>query len=281
MSFGLCHSVDQSLIHALCRADFIAALDACFTQKRNKTGHGNQRDSHRSHHDTCFLSEEQVKAMEEKVKAARENHARRPAAPKDAEDVLEPGMGLPTSVLNDCNDSFVAADEKREKASTQYFSDTGIMSLICRHDRVLFAVSMTHRGERQHYALALIDALFSHLPPTMTVGLLYDIGCQLKRSMIKFSYLEDIFPRMVFGVSVFHAYGHQWPCQVLYHPRKCRGFGLSDGEGCERLWSAIRKLIPILRVSGVRVICLFVFLLLTLFISTSSGSSLLTSTSRI
>jgi hypothetical protein len=30
------------------------------------------------------------------------------------------------------------------------------------------------------------------------------------------------------------------------------GFGLSDGEGCERFWSAIKPLIPSLRVSGVR-----------------------------
>jgi hypothetical protein len=35
------------------------------------------------------------------------------------------------------------------------------------------------------------------------------------------------------------------------------GFGLSDGEGCERFWSAIKPLIPSLRVSGVR--CTFTF----------------------
>jgi hypothetical protein len=56
---------------------------------------------------------------------------------------------------------------------------------------------------------------------------------------------------MSFAVSVFHAYGHQWPCQLVYHPRKRQGFGLTDGEGCERFWSSIRILIPVLRVSGV------------------------------
>ncbi|KZV80991.1 hypothetical protein EXIGLDRAFT_629247, partial [Exidia glandulosa HHB12029] len=49
---------------------------------------------------------------------------------------------------------------------------------------------------------------------------------------------------------VFHAYGHQWACQVVFHPRKRDGFGLTDGEGCERFWSAIRHLIAGLRVSG-------------------------------
>jgi len=56
-------------------------------------------------------------------------------------------------------------------------------------------------------------------------------------------FLHEYLPRIIFGISVFHAFGHQWPCQIVYHPRKCRG--------CERFWSAIRKLIPSLRVSGV------------------------------
>lgn len=52
-------------------------------------------------------------------------------------------------------------------------------------------------------------------------------------------------------MSVFHAFGHGWPCQLIYHPRKCCGFGLCDGEGCEHCWKAIRFLIPYLRVCGV------------------------------
>ncbi|KAF7970090.1 hypothetical protein HWV62_25014 [Athelia sp. TMB] len=235
-------------------ADFIVSIDACFTQKRNKYGkYAGHRDGHRAHHDTCFLPEADVAVMEADVAAARSRRSRNPPPPPpDDQDNVEFGMGVPTSVLNDCNDSFIAADEKREKASTQHFADTGLMSLICRHDRLLFVVNMTHCGERQHYGLALIRALFSHIPQSMTVGILYDIGCQLKRSMLKFGYLADVYDRIIFGVSVFHAYGHQWACQLIYHPRKCSGFGLSDGEGCERLWSAIRKLIPTLRVSGIQ-----------------------------
>jgi hypothetical protein len=59
--------------------------------------------------------------------------------------------------------------------------------------------------------------------------------------------------RILFALAVFHAYGHQWPCQLVYHPRKCEGFGLSDGEGCELFWSAIKLLIPSMRVAGVSV----------------------------
>jgi hypothetical protein len=50
---------------------------------------------------------------------------------------------------------------------------------------------------------------------------------------------------------VLHAFAHQWPCQCVYHPRKREGFGFTDGEGCERCWSSLKKLIPVLRVSGV------------------------------
>ncbi|KAI6157713.1 hypothetical protein BKA82DRAFT_4009978 [Pisolithus tinctorius] len=166
-------------------------------------------------------------------------------------DSFEDGMRVPISVLDGCGDSFHAADEKREKASTCFFADTGPMALLCHHDHVLWLVNMTSAGEKQHYALVLLKHLFEHLPTTATVGLLYDIGCQLEHSCCKWKLLDEgILSRLKFGISVFHAYGHQWPCQIVYHPHKCVGFGLSDGEGCERLWSSLKMLIPILQVSG-------------------------------
>ncbi|KAF8837733.1 hypothetical protein BDN67DRAFT_908725 [Paxillus ammoniavirescens] len=65
------------------------------------------------------------------------------------------------------------------------------------------------------------------------------LNCQLKcdlhnHSWHKFKFFENsILLRFHFAISVFHAYSHQWPCQVVYHPQKRQGFGLSDGEGCE------------------------------------------------
>ncbi|KIJ64157.1 hypothetical protein HYDPIDRAFT_91448 [Hydnomerulius pinastri MD-312] len=110
---------------------------------------------------------------------------------------------------------------------------------------------MTSAGEKQHYTLALIEKLMENIPHDMNVGLLYDIGCQLERSWRKWGFFEDtILSRFEFAISVFHTYGHQWPCQIIYHPRKRQGFGLSDGEGCERLWSALKPLIAPLWVSG-------------------------------
>ncbi|KIK52560.1 hypothetical protein GYMLUDRAFT_141545, partial [Collybiopsis luxurians FD-317 M1] len=54
--------------------------------------------------------------------------------------------------------------------------------------------------------------------------------------------------RIAFAISVFHAFSHGWVCQCIYHPWKCSGFGLSDGEGCERFWHSISQLIAYLRV---------------------------------
>ncbi|KZV94701.1 hypothetical protein EXIGLDRAFT_586684, partial [Exidia glandulosa HHB12029] len=154
------------------------------------------------------------------------------------------------SILDECENSFIAAQEKMTKATTAYYADTGVMALLCRHDRVLYVVNMTTPGERQHYALTLLRKLMRQLPDDWMVGVLYDIACQISRSIEKHGFLEEYGDRFVFAVSVFHAYGHHWACQLVFHPRKREGFGLTDGEGCERFWSAIRHLIAGLRVTG-------------------------------
>ncbi|KAF9512971.1 hypothetical protein BS47DRAFT_1372663 [Hydnum rufescens UP504] len=125
------------------------------------------------------------------------------------------------------------------------------MALICMHDRVLYLANVTSPGEKQYYAVTLLMALFQGLPSWWKAGILYDIGCQLHRSTLKFCLMPKFSSRIEWGISVFHAFGHQWPCQCIYHPLKREGFGFSDGEGCERCWGALKKLIPILHVSGV------------------------------
>ncbi|KAG1727336.1 hypothetical protein EDB19DRAFT_1897559 [Suillus lakei] len=232
--------------------DIIICVDACFTQKRSTNPRGADGHDPPNPPPSFFLPKDDVQAMDEFVQHCRgERRRERVSRTEPEEDRYEMGMSVPVSVLDRCGESFTAADKKREKASTRFFTDTGLMALLCRHDRVLWIVNLTSAGEKQHYSLALLDRLFKHLPPQMTVGLLYDIGCQLERSCRKWSLLdESILSQITFAVAVFHAYGHQWPCQITYHPRKREGFGLSDGEGCERLWSSLKQLIPPLRVSG-------------------------------
>ena len=241
---GLEHDPSQAVDIQVCG-------DACFTQKRRRKG---RVDPARSHPQTVFVPAETADQMGAHVEHLRPSKAKpaKQARVAEEEDGYEPGLKVPRSVLIECEKSFKAADENREKASTKFFEDTGIMGLLCRHDRVLFLVNMRSAGEKQYYMLALLETLFQHLPADIRVGVLYDIACLLHASCLKYKFLRRYMDRILFGVSVFHAFGHRWPCQMIYHPLKCAGFGFTNGEGCERFWHSISNLIAYLRVCGVR-----------------------------
>ncbi|KAJ7040108.1 hypothetical protein C8F04DRAFT_1254251 [Mycena alexandri] len=243
-------------------ADIFVCVDACFTQKRNKGA----ADPAKFHPNTHFIPEPLSVEMEHYVDAVRDTkpaNKTQPASKKrkatveevpDEEDAAEDGyeysLKVPRSVLDACEASFTAADQKREKASTQFYNDTALMALLCRHDRVLWLVNMHSAGEKQFNVWLLLETLFQHLPPDITVGLLYDIACQLERSALRWGFLDRYIKRLTFAVAVFHAFGHDWACQLINHPRKRVGFGFTDGEGCERFWHSISHLISLLRVSS-------------------------------
>ncbi|POW02610.1 hypothetical protein PSTT_11651 [Puccinia striiformis] len=73
------------------------------------------------------------------------------------------------------------------------------------------------------------------------LGFLYEYN---KRNQFP-EHLE--FNLLRFGTSVFHAYVHQWSCQLRYNPRLNDGWGMSDGEGMERIWAFLSPLVRQLR----------------------------------
>jgi hypothetical protein len=254
--------------------NIIVCLDANFQLKRNrdrdrrpefKDQVGSLDPNVTSPH-TVFLSESQIREWEERVEVVRPSRPKAGDKRKAKEmettevdllsggkaDEIEPGMTLPNATYDACRDSFIAADGDRIKASSTFFDSTGVMAMLCHHDRPLLLANLKTAGEKQFYAFALISTLMSSLPSHWKVGILYDIGCQLHRTLRKWDLMPEFLHRLQFAVSIFHAYGHQWACQLWYHPRKAEIWGLSDGEGCERFWSELRKLIPGLRVTGVR-----------------------------
>ena len=179
---------------------------------------------------------------------------------------------VPNSALDECERSYEAANEKKNKTQSAKFDDTGLMAIVCRHDVVLFLANVDTPGEQQKFGVALFEHLFSHLPGQATVLVCYDIGCVLDRSLRRvrtecyyriyslvlitpssqFDILHDtITRRLRFATSVMHAYGHQWACQLVYNPRLQDGLGLTEGEGTERIWSRFRILIGVTRSSGV------------------------------
>ncbi|KAF7372941.1 hypothetical protein MSAN_00501100 [Mycena sanguinolenta] len=172
--------------------------DACFNQKRRRNG---CVDPCRTHPHTVFVPAEtadQMGAYVEDIRPPKPKPAKQARA-EEEEDGYEPGLKVPRSVLIECEKSFKAADENRKKASTKFFEDTGIMGLLCRHDRVLFLVNMRSTGEKQYYMLALIEMLFQHLPANIRVGILYDIACLLHVSCLKYDFLRRYLDRILFG----------------------------------------------------------------------------------
>ncbi|KAF9037521.1 hypothetical protein BJ165DRAFT_1314737, partial [Panaeolus papilionaceus] len=152
-----------------------------------------------------------------------------------------------------CEQSFKAAKEDTRGASdSAKYDDTGLMSLVCRHDIPLFLANIDSPGERQKYSVALILWFFQFVPENATVTVLYDIGCVLDKSvkMVLQYITPHISPRVRFATTAMHAYAHRWSCQLRYNPRLCDGLGLTDGEGVERVWSRMRKLIVLVRSSS-------------------------------
>lgn len=156
------------------RSHVIVCLDANFAQKRRKTA---AQDAPVGFAGSRFATAAEVDEMEAEVDLKRKRPARRRAKGTSAK--------VDDEILDECEQSFTAAQEKVTKASKNYYSDTGVLAMLCRHDRVLYVVNMNTPGERQHYALTLLLKLMTELPDDWNVGVLYDIACQLSRSIEK------------------------------------------------------------------------------------------------
>ncbi|KAF8835021.1 hypothetical protein BDN67DRAFT_913722, partial [Paxillus ammoniavirescens] len=98
--------------------DCIVCMDACFTQKHLKNPHGAEGDDPPNPITLFFVPTEVVDELESLTEQC---HSGRVVAPDGIEDVVEEGMCVPVSVLDGCGQSFIAADERQEKASTQFF----------------------------------------------------------------------------------------------------------------------------------------------------------------
>ena len=90
---------------------------------------------------------------------------------------------VPDTAINECQDSHEAANGQKEKMSGEQFNDRGLMSIVCRHDILLFFVNIDSPGEQQKYAVVLVEHLYNFLPDIATIVVLYDVGCVLHRSV--------------------------------------------------------------------------------------------------
>ncbi|KAJ7575225.1 hypothetical protein C8J56DRAFT_1063775 [Mycena floridula] len=225
--------------------DIHVAIDGNF-HHRHIAGAGEDIPFHRPMH---FVSKSFIDRVGDRIQEARGKK------PKKYVPVV------PDIAVDACHESHNAAkgehvisaddDEHVQKRKGLQFDDKGLMALVCRHDIPILFANIDTPGEQQKYAVGMLEVFFNLIPLNAVVVGLYDIACVLHRSLLKYDLLPDwITSRLQLATSAMHAYGHQWSCQLVYNPRLHLGLGLSDGEGVERLWSKLRKLIGVQRRSG-------------------------------
>ncbi|KAH9446331.1 hypothetical protein Pst134EA_030252 [Puccinia striiformis f. sp. tritici] len=153
----------------------------------------------------------------------------------------------PPSQADRCADAHKAADDKRNTSTWKGCDDTGLMGCCCRHDSAISLTNIYKSGEQRAMPLALLRKLLGSVEVNRPVGVLYDIGCSLDKYIKVRGLLPEFTNQMMFGTSIFHSYVHNWMCQLDYNPRLNTGWGLSDGEGLERMWSYLSPLVSPLR----------------------------------
>ncbi|KAJ8455492.1 hypothetical protein ONZ45_g18932 [Pleurotus djamor] len=144
--------------------DVIVCIDACLTQKRRPS----EKDPVLRHPRLVFIPDAIARSMEAYINDIRGTHQPTSQLGEDEEDTRDDRLPISNAVLAGCEKSFTAADDSRQKSSSQFFDSTALMGLLCRHDRVLWLVNMTSAGEKQHYAFTLIETLFQHIPMSMS-----------------------------------------------------------------------------------------------------------------
>ncbi|OAV86997.1 hypothetical protein PTTG_02018 [Puccinia triticina 1-1 BBBD Race 1] len=160
-----------------------------------------------------------------------------------------------TDGLDRCTQQHTAADDVRNGQTWKECDETGLFGMACRHDQMLRMINIVQSGEKAYYPMTMINNLITktkQCPERQKLGILYDIGCNIEKGIIRrHQFLEEQELNLLkFGTSVFHAYVHEWSCQLQYNPRLNDGWEMSDGEGMERNWDFLSPLISQLRYSS-------------------------------
>lgn len=148
-----------------------------------------------------------------------------------------------------CAESHKVANDERHGTTWERCDDSGLFGGACRHDVPLLYANVYKSGEKLYYPISILGRILSDFHSSR-IGILYDIGCQLETHVFKRNIFAERQADLMFGTSVFHAFVHEWSCQVKNNPRLNISWVLSDGEGLERLWAFLSPLVSSLRVSS-------------------------------
>ncbi|KAI8327756.1 hypothetical protein BC941DRAFT_364378, partial [Chlamydoabsidia padenii] len=120
---------------------------------------------------------------------------------------------------------------------------TGLFGSTCaRHGVPERFVDMNTIGERFCYPMAIISAVKDKYGGNFSM--MYDIACKLPKQ-IQAKFGDQVNIKLALGI--FHSYAHSIDCQAKFSPRYLTGFGLTDGEWMERLWSYLGGFVKVTR----------------------------------
>ncbi|KAH9809127.1 hypothetical protein DFH28DRAFT_906642 [Melampsora americana] len=226
--------------------DFIVCLDGNFQHRRHKFASAEWREDPKL--PSLFLPQDAIDKWDNKMNPSNPTQKKKrkgTTGQNDDDDEL----------LDPCSVSHTAADDARGKQTWSGCDETGLFGMACRHDHVLKFINIVQSGERGHFPVAMLDWLKTEISKFQedqgeslvdwNYRVLYDIGCNLEKAVQK----EREEGRMKFGTGAWHSYAHQRSCQIKYNPRLNPDWGMSDGEGLERIWSFLCDLIAPLRHS--------------------------------
>ncbi|KAL6299353.1 hypothetical protein BKA93DRAFT_819932 [Sparassis latifolia] len=142
-----------------------------------------------------------------------------------------------------CMERWRNAGPKVHKKMFALFAVMGIFVCLCQHGHLLILCDMIRSGELMKQPLAIIDKLIEVYGTNVKVG--YDIACAFLKTLARSSLgLHATKARMSGVVPAFHGHGHNWGCQVHWHPLYMDDVGKEDFEGCERCFSESNALAP-------------------------------------
>jgi hypothetical protein len=129
-----------------------------------------------------FIPKHEIYAVAQKMARAKDN----PRA--------EATLPIPQEVIDGCESTFEAANEKNQKGESKKYNASGIFLMTCRHGQILFFCNIYTPGEQQRYIIASLTTLAEHLPPQATILQAYDIGCVVACSVNKVRFLPCAEP---------------------------------------------------------------------------------------
>ncbi|KAG1869619.1 hypothetical protein F4604DRAFT_1545817, partial [Suillus subluteus] len=146
-----------------------------------------------------------------------------------------------------CTSNFKASGPEQKKTALDIYEITGIFAAACCHGIIEKICEMVRSRELAKYGLAIIDHLLQ--AHGNDIGLAQDTGCAFSKTVATSNLLGDRAQdaRLQICVNAFHGYAHSRLCQLHYHPLYRTGFGLSDLEVMERVFSMSNALAHVIR----------------------------------